>query len=262
MWFAGGPRRYNDVNLLVPSVTHQTIIVLDFGSQFTQLIARRLRELSVYSEVWPPNTPVEKIRARHPVGVILSGGPKSVSDATAPKSDPAIYSLGCPVLGICYGMQLMADQLGGRVAPAPSREFGHAVVTIDRLAHRSAEGAKPRDPAALFADVPDELTVWASHGDFVAAAPSGFSIVATSANAPISAMSDTERALYAILFHPEVVHTEHGLEILRNFAFGICGCTGDWTMASFVEEATSRIRQQVGDGIGRASCRERVLRLV
>jgi GMP synthase (glutamine-hydrolysing) len=231
-------------------VTHQTIIVLDFGSQFTQLIARRLRELSVYSEVWPPDTPMEKIRVRNPVGIILSGGPKSVSDATAPKCDPAIYTLGRPVLGICYGMQLMADQLGGRVAPAPSREFGHALVSVDRTgpARGSADGAKAGDPAALFADVPDELRVWASHGDFVAAAPAGFSVVATSANAPISAMADTERALYAILFHPEVVHTEHGLEILRNFAFGVCGCTGDWTMASFVEEATSRVREKAGGG--------------
>ncbi len=242
--------RYNTGIRLAPSVTHQTIIVLDFGSQFTQLIARRLRELSVYSEVWPPTTPIEKIRHRHPAGIILSGGPKSVSDASAPKCDPAVYAVGCPVLGICYGMQLMADQLGGRVAPAPSREFGHAVVSIDRSgpASRSGERARAGDPAALFAAVPDELTVWASHGDFVAAAPSGFSIVATSANAPISAMSDTARALYAILFHPEVVHTEYGLEILRNFACGVCGCTGDWTMASFVEEATARVRARVGDG--------------
>src|SRR6476469_11279737 len=132
------PGKCTPYNSALP-VTHQTIIVLDFGSQFTQLIARRLRELSVYSEVWPPNTPIEKIRERNPVGVILSGGPKSVSDATAPKCDPAVYKLECPVLGICYGMQLMADQLGGQVAPAPSREFGHAVVTVDRLAHRAAE---------------------------------------------------------------------------------------------------------------------------
>ncbi len=225
-------------------MTHQTIIVLDFGSQFTQLIARRLRELSVYSEVWPPNTPIEKIRERNPAGVILSGGPKSVSDATAPKCDPAVYTLGRPVLGICYGMQLMADQLGGEVAPAPSREFGHAVVSVDRTLTGPGSG----HPAALFAGVPDELTVWASHGDFVAAAPAGFAVVATSANAPISAMADTERALYAILFHPEVVHTEHGLEILRNFAYGVCGCTGDWTMASFVEEATARVRDKAGSG--------------
>ena len=246
--------------LLVSPVTHQTIIVLDFGSQFTQLIARRLRELSVFSEVWPPDTPMEKIRARNPVGIILSGGPKSVSDATAPKCDPAVYTLGRPVLGICYGMQVMADQLGGRVAPASSREFGHAVVHVDRTGparqsadqtgpvRRSADGAKVGDPAALFAGVPDELRVWASHGDFVAAAPAGFSIVATSANAPISAMSDPRRALYAILFHPEVAHTEHGLEILRNFAFGVCGCAGDWTMASFVEEATARVREKAGSG--------------
>jgi len=225
-------------------VTHQTIIVLDFGSQFTQLIARRLRELSVYSEVWPPDTPIEKIRERNPVGVILSGGPKSVSDATAPKCDPAVYAIGRPVLGICYGMQLMADALGGRVEAAPHREFGHAQVTIS---HRSGSFGSG-DPAALFHDVPAQLRVWASHGDFVAAAPAGFSVVATSANAPIAAMSDPQRALYAILFHPEVVHTERGLEILGNFAFGICGCTGDWTMTSFVEEATARIRKQVGDG--------------
>jgi len=231
---SSGQPRYNSVILLVP-VTHQTIIVLDFGSQFTQLIARRLRELGVYSEVWPPDTPMEKIRARDPAGIILSGGPKSVSDATAPKCDPAVYAIGRPVLGICYGMQLMADQLGGRVAPAASREFGHATVAIS-------------EPAALFANVPAELQVWASHGDFVAAAPAGFSVVATSTNAPIAAMSDPQRSLYAILFHPEVVHTESGLEILRNFAFGICGCIGDWTMASFVEEASARARAQVGDG--------------
>jgi GMP synthase (glutamine-hydrolysing) len=225
-------------------VTHQTIIVLDFGSQYTQLIARRLRELSVYSEVWPPETPIEKIRARQPAGIILSGGPKSVSESGAPRCDPGVYAIGRPVLGICYGMQLMAEALGGRVAPAPSREFGHATVTITGRPGPFGPG----DPAALFVDVPDELRVWASHGDFVAAAPAGFSVVATSANAPIAAMADPQRALYAILFHPEVVHTERGLEILRNFAFGICGCTGDWTMASFVEEATARVRAQVGDG--------------
>jgi GMP synthase (glutamine-hydrolysing) len=225
-------------------VTHQTIIVLDFGSQYTQLIARRLRELSVYSEVWPPDTPIEKIRARNPVGIILSGGPKSVSDAGAPKCDPALYDVGRPVLGICYGMQLMADALGGRVEAAPHREFGHATVSVVR---GPAPGG-PGDPAALFCDVPDEIKVWASHGDFVAAAPAGFSVVATSANAPVAAMAHPERQLYALLFHPEVVHTERGLEILRNFAYGVCGCTGDWTMASFVEEATARVRQQVGDG--------------
>ena len=226
-------------------MAHQTIIVLDFGSQYTQLIARRLRELSIYSEVWSPDTPLDQIRARHPAGIILSGGPKSVSEAGAPKCDPGVYAIGCPVLGICYGMQLMADNLGGRVAPAPHREFGHATVTISGHARQSAGGAAV---GALFVDVPDEIRVWASHGDFVAAAPDGFSVVATSANAPVAAMADPSRRLYAILFHPEVVHTERGLEILRNFAYGICGCTGDWTMASFVDEATARIRAQVGEG--------------
>jgi GMP synthase (glutamine-hydrolysing) len=229
-------------------VSHQTIIVLDFGSQYTQLIARRLRELSVYSEIWPPDTPSEKIRARAPVGIILSGGPKSVSDAGAPRCDPALFEMGSPVLGICYGMQLMADTLGGVVAPAPHREFGHATVSISGAGSGGAATATAPGTRALFDDVPAEIRVWASHGDFVAAAPAGFSVLATSANAPVAAMADTDRRLYALLFHPEVAHTERGLEILRNFAYGVCGCTGDWTMASFVEEATARIRTQVGQG--------------
>jgi len=232
LWSGLCPHRYNSV---YPSVSHQTIIVLDFGSQYTQLIARRLRELSVYSEIWAPDTPAATIEARNPIGIILSGGPKSVSDAGAPRCDPALFEMGRPVLGICYGMQLMAQTLGGRVAPAPQREFGHATVTIT-------------DAGALFAGVPTGIRVWASHGDFVAAAPEGFAVVATSANAPVAAMADAGRRLFALLFHPEVAHTERGLEILRNFAYGVCGCTGDWTMASFVEEATSRIRAQVGDG--------------
>ena len=216
-------------------MNHQTIVVLDFGSQFTQLIARRLRELSVYAEILPFDTPLAKIRERRPVGIILSGGPKSVSDTGAPHCDMAIYESGVPVLGICYGMQLMTHALGGRVAPAPHREFGLATITID-----------PEAP--LFASVPRELRVWASHGDFVQAAPAGFAVTATSANAPVSAMAAPERGLYALLFHPEVAHTDYGLEILRNFAYDVCGCTGDWTMKSFVGEATARIREQVGDG--------------
>jgi GMP synthase (glutamine-hydrolysing) len=216
-------------------VTHQTIVVLDFGSQFTQLIARRLRELSVYSEILPFDTPPSEIARRRPAGIILSGGPKSVSEAGAPRCDRAVLESGVPVLGICYGMQLMTDLLGGEVAPAPHREFGLATIRIER-------------DAPLFATVPDELRVWASHGDFVAAAPPGFAVTATSANAPVAAMASPAQRLYALLFHPEVAHTDRGLDILRNFAFDVCGCTGDWTMASFVEEATARIRAQVGEG--------------
>ena len=229
--------RYNSASHLV-NVSHQTILVLDFGSQYTQLIARRLRELSIYSEIVPFNTPVEKLRAKHPVGIILSGGPKSVSEAGAPKCEAQIFDFGVPVLGICYGMQLMTDVLGGEVRRSGHREFGHAQVSVRR------NGAPPR----LFAEIPGELRVWASHGDDVAAVPPGFAVAATSTSAPIVAMEAPDRSLYALLFHPEVAHTDYGLEILRNFAFGICGCTGDWTIASFIEEATERIRQQVGAG--------------
>ena len=219
-------------------VSHQTILVLDFGSQYTQLIARRLRELSVYSEIIPFNTPIDALRRKNPVGIILSGGPKSVSDAGAPKCAPQIFELGTPVLGICYGMQLMTDLLGGEVRRSGQREFGHAQVRV------TGNGSPP----TLFSEVPPELRVWASHGDDVSAVPPGFSVAATSATAPIAAMEAPERQLYALLFHPEVAHTDHGLAILRNFAYGVCGCTGDWTIASFIEEATGRIRTQVGRG--------------
>jgi GMP synthase (glutamine-hydrolysing) len=217
-------------------VSHQTILVLDFGSQYTQLIARRLRELSVYSEIVPFSTPLAALRARNPAGIILSGGPSSVYDDGAPKCDPGIFDLGTPVLGICYGMQLMTLTLGGQVRRSGHREFGHAQVTV-------ADGGH-----ALFDQVPPQLRVWASHGDDVAGVPPGFDVAATSATAPIVAMESRDRRLYALLFHPEVVHTDHGLEILRNFAYRVCGCRGDWTIASFIEEATARIRTQVGDG--------------
>jgi GMP synthase (glutamine-hydrolysing) len=215
-------------------VAHQTIVVLDFGSQFTQLIARRLRELSVYSEIVPFDTPLAEIQRRQPVGIILSGGPKSVSEEGAPRCDPSVVAIDVPVLGICYGMQLMTDFLGGEVAPAPQREFGLATIRIE-------------PDAPLFETVPSELRVWASHGDFVKSAPAGFRVTATSANAPVAAMVDQARDLYALLFHPEVAHTDRGAEILRSFAYDVCGCTGDWTMRSFVDEATARIRKEVGN---------------
>ena len=219
-------------------MSHQTILVLDFGSQYTQLIARRLRELGVYSEIVPFSTPLEAIRARRPAGIILSGGPKSVSETGAPKCAPELFDIGTPVLGICYGMQLMTDVLGGDVRRSGHREFGHAHVRV------TGNGTQPR----LFAQVPPELRVWASHGDDVRAVPPGFVVAATSATAPIVAMEAPDRGLYALLFHPEVVHTDHGTDILRNFAFNVCGCTGDWTTATFIEEATERIRTQVGNG--------------
>jgi GMP synthase (glutamine-hydrolysing) len=222
-------------------VAHQTILVIDFGSQYTQLIARRLRELSVYSEILPPTTPAADLAARKPVGIILSGGPRSVSDPGAPKIDQKLFDLGIPTLGICYGMQLMTDALGGRVEPATSREYGHAVVSV-----------RP-DEGLLFKSVRESLKVWASHGDFVAAAPPGFAVVATSANAPVSAIQCLERQQFGLLFHPEVVHTEQGEQILRNFAYDVCGCRGDWTMASFVDESVARIREQVGP-TGRVVC--------
>jgi GMP synthase (glutamine-hydrolysing) len=219
-----------------PDVSHQTIVVLDFGSQYTQLIARRLRELSVYSEILPFDTPAGEIAKRSPVGIVLSGGPRSVADPGAPRCDVGVFTAGVPVLGICYGMQLMAATLGGSVSSAPHREYGHATVQV-----RSGNDA-------LFAGVPPQVTVWASHGDLVSSPPTGFAVSATSANAPVAAMGDPSRRLYALLFHPEVAHTEHGTDILRNFASGVCGCRGDWTMASFVAEAIAIIQQQVGGG--------------
>jgi GMP synthase (glutamine-hydrolysing) len=225
------------------TVSHQTIVVLDFGSQYTQLIARRLRELSVYSEVVPYNTPLAQLRAKQPAGIILSGGPKSVSDGDAPKCEVALFDIGVPVLGICYGMQLMTDLLGGEVRRSGQREFGHAHVQV------AAAAVRPR----LFEGVPDEFKVWASHGDDVGGVPGGFRVAATSATAPIVAMEAPDRLLYGLLFHPEVVHTEHGKDILRRFAFDVCGCRGDWTIASFIEEATERIRRQVGPA-GKVVC--------
>ena len=227
-------------------MTHQTIIVLDFGSQYTQLIARRLRELSVYSEIWSPDTPAEQIRARAPAGIILSGGPKSVSDPGAPTCDPAVFDIGRPVLGICYGMQLMAHSLGGQVAPAPQREFGHAVGDDRRQAGR---GRTRPSGAALFAGVPDEIRVWASHGDFVAAPPDGFTRHRDERQRAGRRDGATRRGgSTRCCFIRKWCTPRAASRSSRNFAYGVCGCTGDWTMASFVEEATAKIRGQVGEG--------------
>ena len=213
--------------------TRETVVVLDFGAQYSQLIARRVRDLNVYSELVPFDARLDRLRGAR--GLILSGGPESVDGPGAPRLDPAVYRLGVPILGICYGMQLMAHQLGGRVVRAPHREFGPAVIRVVR-------------PGGVFQDLPPVQKVWMSHGDEVLEVPPGFESIATSGHSACAAMSDTERRFHAIQFHPEVAHTERGRDILRNFLYGVCGCAGTWRVASFVEEATAAVRQRVGQG--------------
>jgi GMP synthase (glutamine-hydrolysing) len=216
--------------------THELVLILDFGSQYTQLIARRVRELGVYCEVVPFHASLAAMRARRPKGIILSGGPDSVYDAKAPKVDEGVYALGVPILGICYGMQLMMQALGGDVRPAAGREYGPAVIDVIDPDSRILRGLGPKE------------RVWASHGDHVEAAAPGFRRVASSANAPCASVEDDARKLYGVQFHPEVAHTEHGREVLSNFLFGACACRGDWTIASFVEEAVAEVRRTVGEG--------------
>jgi GMP synthase (glutamine-hydrolysing) len=211
----------------------ETIIVLDFGAQYSQLIARRVRELSVYSEILPFDTPPERLRGAR--GIILSGGPDSVDAPGAPRLDPALYRLGVPILGICYGMQLMAHDLGGKVVRAREREFGPSHLRVLR-------------PGGLFAGLPAGQKVWMSHGDEVIEVPPGFERTATSTNSGCAAMADESRRMHAIQFHPEVAHTEHGREMLRRFVLGVCGCAGTWRMTSFIEESTQAVREKVGGG--------------
>jgi len=215
------------------------IAILDFGSQYTQLIARRVREAHVYCELFPWDTPPDQVLALRPRGFILSGGPASVYDPGAPRLPDYVLERDAPVLGICYGMHLLARRLGGRVARADKREYGPAQVEL----------IGPDNP--LFANLQpptSNLQVWMSHGDSVETLPVGFEPLARSANSPVAAMGDLERRLYAIQFHPEVVHTDQGREILRNFAVEICGCTPDWTPATFIEQTLAAIRAQVGTG--------------
>ncbi len=214
------------------------LLILDFGSQVTQLIARRLREAGVYCEIFPHTASSARIAAFAPRGLILSGGPASVMEPGAPQADPALFTLGLPILGICYGQQLMVHQLGGVVQGSDHREFGRAVVDIT-------------GDCALFGKVwqtGGRETVWMSHGDRVTALPPGFVSVATSEGAPYAAIADETRRFYATQFHIEVVHTPHGAALLRNFAHAVCGCTGTWTMAAFRQAAVARIRAQVGTG--------------
>ena len=214
-------------------MTHDIILILDFGSQYTQLIARRLRELSVYCEIRPYTTPVEELLRPNVRGVVLSGGPDSVYEEGSPHCDPAIFQVGVPTLGVCYGMQLMAKTLGSDVQPAGHREYGHAVIAC-------------RNGSPLFEGVGPELKVWASHGDRIETLPTGFHLTASSDAAPVAAFEDEARRLYGVQFHPEVAHTERGTEILKNFAFGICKVEGDWNMRSYAKEAVAAIRERVG----------------
>ncbi|GIQ66644.1 hypothetical protein PACILC2_52120 [Paenibacillus cisolokensis] len=213
---------------------NEIIVVLDFGGQYNQLIARRIRDLGVYSELLPYNTPVERIRELQPKGIVFSGGPASVYAEQSPLVDPAVYELGVPILGICYGMQLMAHQLKGKVQRADKREYGKA--EIEFVAGSCfIEGLERRQ------------TVWMSHSDLVVELPEGFRVEASTAHAPVAAMSHPERKFYAVQFHPEVRHTVHGNEMIRNFLYNICGCEGNWSMETFIEDTVRDIREQVGD---------------
>ena len=212
----------------------ELVLVIDFGAQYSQLIARRVRECGVYSEIIPYHASLAEISAKKPKGIIFSGGPNSVYGEKAPHSDPGIYSLGVPVLGICYGMQLMALQLGGEVARSEAREYGHADLNHDV-------------EAALFKGIAAPTPVWMSHGDSIVRPPAGFVVSANTSNTPTAAMSNDALKLYGVQFHPEVVHTREGTPLLKNFLFNICGCRGDWNMGSFVDMAVAKIREQVGD---------------
>ncbi|KRN93522.1 GMP synthase [Pediococcus stilesii] len=211
------------------------IIVLDFGSQYNQLITRRIREFGIYSELLSHKITAEEVKKINPKGIIFSGGPNSVYDKDAFRIDPEIYKLGIPILGICYGMQLMAYNLGGRVEPADNREYGHADIDVTD------------DQAVLFKDLPAKQTVWMSHGDLVREVPEGFKTVATSPNCPIASMADDQRKFYGIQFHAEVRNTQYGNEILRHFAFDVCEAQANWSMNDFIDMQIQQIRETVGD---------------
>ena len=213
---------------------HETIIILDFGGQYTQLIARRVRENHVYSEVGPWNMPAREIAERHPVGIILSGGPSSVHDANAPQCDPAVFTSGVPVLGICYGMQLTSHMLGGIVERAKEREYGRVSVQM-------------KEQTGLLSGMRPISSCWMSHTWQVSALPGGFRAIAGTENCPVAAMADDEKQIFGVQFHPEVTHTEEGGKLIRNFLYDICHCSGDWTMDAFAESAIRQVREAVGE---------------
>jgi len=212
----------------------EAVVILDFGSQYSQLIARRVRECKVYCELVPFDAPWERVAQLNPKGFILSGGPSSVYDDGAPMAPSYVFESRLPVLGICYGMQLLAHQMGGKVGGASRREYGHAIL------HQS-------DDSPLFRSLPASLNVWMSHGDQIVELPPGFRTLAYTENAPVAAMGSDE-GMIGIQFHPEVAHTPQGKEILRNFLYNVCGCEGSWTASSFIQESVSRIRRQVDTG--------------
>lgn len=212
---------------------HEIVIVLDFGGQYNQLIARRVRECGVYCEIWPYDTPIEKIISINPKGIIFTGGPSSVYEPNAPMIDKMLFETGIPILGICYGNQLIAHLLGGKVAKALFREYGKTHIKYDTS-------------SLLFSGIPEHSVCWMSHTDFVEKLPEGFKVLASTENCPIAAFGDDTRKIYGVQFHPEVVHTEYGQEIIRNFLFNICNCSGDWKTSSFIEEKVSEIKSIVG----------------
>jgi GMP synthase (glutamine-hydrolysing) len=212
----------------------ESILVLDFGGQYTQLIARRIRELNVYSEIVPHTITVEEIRRHHARGLVYSGGPTSVYEKDSYHSSPELLKAGVPILGICYGLQLITHQLGGQVASAERKEFGPATIQLGN------------DP--LFKDLGTSLNVWMSHGDRILGTPPGFHSIATSHNSPVAAIVNDDRTIYALQFHPEVAHTQKGTEILRNFVFEVCHCEPSWTPASFIEETVATVREKVKKG--------------
>ncbi len=216
-----------------------TIVILDFGSQYTQLIARRIREFNVFSVVLPCTTPLAEVLALKPRGIILSGGPSSVYDANAPKADPAVLATGLPILGICYGLQFITHHLGGKVVPGTAHEYGHAEVEVTEFTKEA--------PSEIFHGLPSSLQVWMSHGDHAEQLAPGFRITAKTSNA-VAAIEDASRGIWAVQFHPEVAHTKDGMELLKNFVVNIAGCAQDWTPAHFIETTVAKIRAQVGSG--------------
>ncbi len=212
---------------------HQKVLVLDFGGQYNQLIARRVRELGVYCDLLPPEMGVEKIKEYSPIGIIFTGGPNSVYEEASPKIDPAVFSLGIPVLGICYGCQLTAHILGGKVEKAASSEYGKAEVTYL--------------PSPVTEGLPERAVSWMSHTDRITELPAGFTKIASSAHCPYAAFGDIKRKIYGVQFHPEVNHTEYGILILKNFLYNVCGAAGDWTMSNFVADKVAELREKIGN---------------